>query len=161
MPKDKGIRLDPDRGINPRMTTCSQCGADTNELALLGNNDHVLECDHCRTKVLGTVKQKKCPRCKTYALRHVRRLDDFEKIPMGLCPPCDDKRKKSEEMVRQGGILWRCDACGAQGAIRAGHPLAEEVRKKLNIAPPHTAGVTFHKDSCPVCTPIDLGETHE
>lgn len=162
MPKEKGIRLDPDRGVNPRMTTCAQCGADTNDIALLGNNDHELKCGYCQAKVLGTAKQRKCPRCKQQALQHVRRLDDFEKIPLGLCPACTEKRKKTEEVVRQGGVFWRCAVCGSEGAIRAGHPLAEAVRKQLNIAPPHSAGVTFHKDSCPVCNPAsELGETHE
>ena len=153
MPKDKGIRIDPERGVNPRMTTCAQCGADTNELALLGTNDHELRCTHCDAAVLGTAKQVKCPRCHQHALKHVRRLGEFEKVSLGMCDPCKEKHRQSEDIARQGGILWRCVDCHSAGAIRAGHPLAEMVRKKTGIAPPHPAGINFDKDTCPVCGP--------
>ena len=153
MPKENGIRIDPERGVNPRMTTCTQCGAETSQLALLGTSDPELRCPKCEVSVLGTKGERKCPKCKQYTLVYVRRLGEYERIPMGLCTTCEEGRKKADEAVRAGGIYWKCDSCGSEGAIRAGHPLAEDVRKLKNIAPPNPVGIMFHGEQCPVCGP--------
>lgn len=148
----RGIRLDRERGVNPRMTLCRQCGGDTPELALLGTADHLHKCTSCGASVLGTVRQKKCSRCGASALVYVRRLGEMEKVPIGgLCDECKKKHEAADTMVKEGGIYWKCDICHSEGAIPKDHPMAVHVREKLNIQPPKPCGVSLVPEDCPVC----------
>ena len=153
MPKEDGIRIDPERGVNPRMTRCVQCGGDTMQIALLGDTDYEFECPACDIKVLGRKGQSRCPKCKKHILKRLRRLDEFEKIALGLCPTCEENRHLIDTAVRAGGIMWKCSDCHNTGAIVASHALAVAVREKMNIQPPHPCGVEFSNAGCPVCGP--------
>lgn len=150
---EPSITLSPDRGVNPRMTRCEGCGQDTPVLALLGDADYLHICRSCDKKILGKKNMRKCPLCGALALVADRRLDEYEKIPMGLCDACTAKNVEMGEVVKAGGVYWRCSDCGSTGAIRGEADLAKAVRERANIQAPDPVGVEFSKQDCPVCSP--------
>jgi rubrerythrin len=148
------ITLSKDRGINPRMSTCVRCGSDGTTLALIGDSDHLFDCRACGKKVLGKKRQRKCPGCGVKgSLAYDRRLGESEPIPMGLCQTCEDSDKELEEVVKEGGVYWKCADCDRSGALRAQSQLAQAVRKQLGVEAPNPAGCEFTKDDCPACGP--------
>jgi len=82
-----------------------------------------------------------------------RRLDDYEKIPMGLCDKCEANDVAMKKVVEEGGIYWKCSDCGSGGAIRCGSGLAQAVREQSGIKAPDPVGAEFSKNDCPVCGP--------
>ena len=152
---EPSIPLSKDRGLNARLTTCTHCGKDGRELALIGSGDYLHDCRTCGAKVLGTKQMRKCPSCKEVGSLYVdRRLEDNEKLPMGLCEECENKSKEAEEIVKAGGIYWKCSDCGSSGAIRAESGMAKAVRAHTGVAPPKPTGIEFSKEEhCPVCGP--------
>jgi len=153
------IRLHSKLGVNPRLTFCPQCGGETNELLLLGATNKVYRCTDpkCNTPHIGSPPKGFCQRCGR-AVKFERELDDWEKLPGSICDACQAKNKAVDEEVAKGGIYWRCKDCGSAGAIRAGHPLAEQVREQMNLQPPAPCGVELTKEpckglACPVCGP--------
>lgn len=156
---EPSITLSKDRGVNPRMTICVRCGKDTPTLALLGDGDYLHVCRSCNKTVLGKKGSRKCPACGAHALSMERRLDEYEKIPMGLCDECEAKDKEMHDVVKRGGVYWKCADCGSSGAIRAEAPLAKVVREQSGIKIPNPVGVEFSKNDCPVCgpSPVEQG----
>lgn len=159
MASEPDITLSRDRGVNPCMTSCTRCGEYTQTLVLIGNSDHLFECNSCHQKALGKPGQFKCPGCGVEgSLSYIRRLDEHEKIPMGLCEKCEASDKEQEDVVKEGGIYWKCADCNSSGAIRASAPLAKAVREQLGVEAPKPAGCEFTKDDCPVCGPNAVGQ---
>jgi predicted RNA-binding Zn-ribbon protein involved in translation (DUF1610 family) len=64
-----------------------------------------------------------CPRCgETTGVALDRRLrDTFEdgKLYAGdLCPKCQNEVKEISQIARNGGLAFKCEECGIEGAIR-------------------------------------------
>lgn len=147
------MRLHKEHGVNPRLTFCPQCGGEGNELVLLGAHDSLYRCirEECGAAHIGRPEGGSCAKCGA-TVRLERKIGQHERIPGGICDACQEKNRQVEEEVARGGIHWRCADCGAAGAIRAGHPLAEAVRAQMGIAAPNACGVEFTRvEGCPAC----------
>ena len=149
MPRD--LPLHKDKGVNPRVTCCSNCGKDVG-LVLLGAHDRMYEC-RCGAKLIGT---KKCPHCNaTGHCNDLGPVPEHEKLGIELCDDCEKAIKACNEEVKKGGVFWRCTLCGASGAFSAGSEIAPAIREKMGVEPPKACGVEYN-DNCPVC--IKKGE---
>lgn len=141
------LTLHKEKGVNPRMTTCRQCGKDVG-LVLLGVQDFCTTCPRCDVKLIGGGK---CPHCNEYGTDR-KPIGEHEKIPIEICNDCKKKNEECDEVVKSGGIYWRCVDCGSAGALKACSELAQAVREKLNILAPDPCGIEFSKEcNCPVC----------
>lgn len=156
------LRLHKTKGVNPRLTCCRNCGKDVG-VALLGASESVFKCSRCDMKSIGGrprknrpghLGERQCPGCGAHD-SYVRDgvVGEYDKIPDGLCTECEETEAACAEVVREGGIFWKCSKCGSAGAIRASAPLAAMVREQMDIAAPDPVGVDFEGDSnCPVCS---------
>jgi hypothetical protein len=145
------IRLHPEKGLNPRMSCCAQCGKDVG-VVLLGAYDSLYKCRNCQRPHVGPPTGP----CRCGAPRHRverdRKIGEDEKLPVELCDECTAHREALEAHVRAGGIFWNCEDCSNSGVIKETSQLARQVRTHLGIDAPALCGVTFTKDNCPVCT---------
>lgn len=109
-----------------------------------------MTCPSCNTVNYGSSTREDCGRCGLSLARgEVREIDEWEKIPAGLCKECEEKQKACDKMVKEGGIYFRCKKCGSEGSITAEHELSKAVRKKMNIPIPGKVGVEL--EDCPSC----------
>lgn len=163
------IHLDKEKGVNPRLSICRNCGKDVG-VVLFGSADKIYKCSSCGARCYGgrprqesyLNRREECPFCKSVGTYDFERnIDDAEKIPIELCDDCRKKLDEVAEEVRKGGIHWKCKDCGSAGAIKAGHPMAEAVRAHAKITAPDPVGVEFNKTDCPLCTGAVKGETNE
>ena len=138
------ITLHPTLGVNARLTVCSNCGDDGNELILLGNQNFVMTCQDCGMLHVG--KFRDCQRCGSGSLQH-RLLEEGEKIPAGLCVKCKALKKRSTKEVRKGGIYGQCLECNAGMVFKRGSQIAKATRKASGIKPPKPVGIEFTKCS--------------
>jgi len=136
------ITLDPKLGVNPHLTYCPRCGGDGRELMLIGNRKNKITCPSCGTVNFGSRPSENCGKCKTN-LRggKVDRIEDNERLPGGLCEACEQEVMEHKRLVEEGGVYFKCSECGIEGVIRAEAPLAQEVRKEMNIPAPAPCGV--------------------
>lgn len=143
------MRLHKDKGLNPRIGVCECCGKDISVI-MMGAHDKMYECRNCGTKLVG---RRDCPKCKTHIdPKPLGIFPERGKIPNGLCEQCEADVVMQNEVVKAGGIYWKCENCGRHGAIRAGHPLSKQIRNQMKIKAPNPVGVKFDKHTCPVCT---------
>lgn len=155
MKEDRSITLHPTKGLNPHMTTCPRCRKETDEIALLGINDKVIECPGCGTQIFGYANtKKKCPKCKSnLAGGKVRELGEYESIPgVELCDECKKEEETFLAEVERGGIYWRCSDCKSHGVIMAESNVAKHVREKTGVKAPDLIGIEFSKNDCPECS---------
>jgi hypothetical protein len=137
------ITLHPDKGVNPRITTCHSCGVDVG-VALIGVHERVYRCKSCNATLLGT-RVCKCGSLGAYT----RNLEEHEKLPIETCDKCAARMQEAADEVAKGGVFWRCTKCNSDGAVRAESDLAKNVRKQMNIHAPDPCGLEV--ESCPVC----------
>jgi len=142
--------LHPKKCSNPRLGTCQNCGKDIG-VVLLGIHEKIYKCNRCDMNHIGGMP-KSCQCGEKHDFRYVRNIGEHEKISMGICDDCKKKENDAKEMVKNGGIYFKCKICGSEGAIRPNHPLAVEVRNKLNIQKPNPCGVRLDENTCPVCS---------
>lgn len=152
--------LHPTLGVNPHVTKCRRCGADTG-LALLGIKNWRAKCRHCGVTVfglgqrvaLGSATGEPCPRCKEKAgYIDGEQMLEGEPVPDSeQCKECEAELASWREVVAAGGVYWKCGA-GHQGVIRPG-ALAAEVRERSGVPAPDPCGVAFTKEECPQCNP--------
>lgn len=146
------IKLDKDKGVNPRLGMCPQCGKDNGEILLLGDRGFKDTCHHCGMVHYGGASDGKCRKCGSRINKATdrKRLEDSEKIPGSLCVTCREQRDELKKIVEAGGVFWRCMDCGSSGVIKKSE-YADAVRKQLGIEAPKPCGVEFGKDDCPAC----------
>jgi len=150
------MKLHPDKGLNPRLTVCTQCGADVG-LALLGEHNIKYTCPKCGCVHFGPPDHHKCGKCEEPFSRVWKKeeIGENEKLPGGLCDACRKQADLMKEVVAEGGIYWKCTVCGSNGAIKSSSSLCAMVREKMGIAPPAPCGIEFHgaeEGRCPVCS---------
>lgn len=157
------IELDREKGVNPRVTICVDCGKDVG-VALLGRHDGLYKCRDCGGLSVGGKPHKnrpghlgfsECPKCGAHdSYEWVGKIPEHEKLPIERCDECAAKQKAADDEVKAGGVYWKCEDCQSRGAIRAEAPLSKAVREKTGISPPDPVGVQFSKDhDCPACGP--------
>lgn len=154
------ITLHPKLGVNPRLTFCPRCGGDARELMLIGANDSVYQCRVCHLTHYGRPdKGRDCVNEKCHGqFEFVRKLDDHEKLPGGLCEKCEAEDNTFKAIVAEGGIYWQCEKDKRhRGVLRATAELSGKVRTKLGVAAPQPCGIAFTGDECPACHPEVIG----
>lgn len=156
MKAEDSIMLDPERGLNPGLTCCPRCGGEGNEIALVGLAK-LWKCGRCGAVHVEQGKRppRKCQKCGHGLFSFVEDFDGWKHKVAGSepCGRCKKELAKFIEIVKAGGVFWRCKDCGAEGVIRAGE-FAELVRKKTEIEAPELCGVEFDKNDCPSCGPL-------
>jgi hypothetical protein len=144
------LMLHKEKGVNPRLTCCRNCGKDVG-VALLGINEGIYECNICKVNHIGYPSGGRCPKCAT-SVTKTGTVGEHDKLPIELCDDCEAKEKASADAVRDGGIYWKCSKCHSSGAILKRAPLAQMVREQMNIAAPNPCGIDFEGGiNCPVC----------
>lgn len=154
------IRISEKYGLNAALTVCKRCGKDTNEIALLGKAFEY-ECGFCHKLALGR-PQGACPHCNHSDWIRKGEFDGRnKKVLGGLCSECLALEELTAEMVKEGGIYWKCDDCHCEGAIGKEHSLSKMVREYAGIAAPDPCGVEFTKKDCPSCGPQEKKDDGE
>jgi DNA-directed RNA polymerase subunit RPC12/RpoP len=143
------ITLHPKKGLNVHLGVCPRCG-EGNEVVLLGIRNKKIVCPNCDAVNYGSTRMEACGRCKEPLLNgKAEEIEEWEKIPTGLCAKCGEKQKACDKMVAEGGVYFRCKKCGSRGSIKGDHELAKAVREKMKIPTPGKVGVEL--DGCPGC----------
>lgn len=144
------LPLHPEKGVNPRVTCCRNCGKDVG-VVLLGAHDGIYKCSDCGQMFIGPPDRRHPCKINHHSIQRTGKVEEHEKLPIEVCEECMQKEKECDQVVKEGGVYWKCEDCGSGGAIKASAPLAQAVRKQMNIDPPNPVGVTFTKDDCPSC----------
>ena len=150
------IPLSKEHGIRPVLMYCPGCGKESGEIALVGDG-RVYTCRACRRKVATYTRPDKCPACRDGGPFDVSEYDESVKLYGGLCDECQKREDELNEIVKSGGVSWRCSDCGSCGVVKPGE-FASEVRKHLGVEPPEKCGVEFTRTGtppCPVCSSVD------
>lgn len=173
------IPLHPERGLNPHLTVCPQCGQDGNEIMLIGSRENVMQCAACKVTIFGHRASEPCPKCKDRGPHSlIRKIEEHEKLPGSICDACRKERDEHRREVRAGGVYFKCSDCGVTGVIKGSSDFAKHVREthqrqhsaKLEhglvegwyTKPIHNVGndlvylecgVELSKAECPRCTP--------
>lgn len=146
------MKLHPTKGLNPHLTYCPRCGGIGPELILLGLHDYTIECNECDTVNIGG--GAKCGQCGARPLLGERReIGEHDRLPGSLCGPCEAESKQYDEIVKAGGVYWKCADCKRSGVIKADAEFARAARSEHNIEAPLPLGVLFTKNNCPSCGP--------
>jgi len=155
------IHLHPDKGLNPRMTSCRNCGKDIG-LVLLGIYEYKRICNNCGTINYGISSNSPCGKCGHRDFSSPIKIEDHEKIPCELCDECGKRLDDAEKAVREGGVHWRCKKCKSEGAVKHSE-YAMEIRKATqdrekddkNYTEPDSEGkwlpCGIEWENCPVC----------
>ena len=168
------IPLHPEKGVNPRLTFCPNCGGEGREIMLIGNREKVYKCAFCHVTIFGHRQSEPCPKCKDLGPHEfVRKIEDEERLPGGLCEACEKEKNEHDAVVAAGGIHFKCASCKITGVIKASSELAKTVRehhqkqgqnlvKGWFTEPIHTkgnslvympCGVEMNSENCPKCRP--------
>jgi hypothetical protein len=170
------LDVNSDNPLGVMMTTCPVCGGTGEELVLAGKSN-VYQCS-CGRKIIayaGQAHRVSCPCGNTYR-RHRGQFTKLHKLDTswsskdkvlasGPCNKCEQEAKEKMEQckaeVARGGIFWACSVCKSEGALKAEHPLAVDVRAKMiksgDIKPPvdgkhQPCGIDLGKfNLCPIC----------
>ena len=145
------IPLHPEKGVNPRVIVCANCGTSTG-IAMMGRRDKVWKCLSCNLHHIGGKPETGKCHCGADNFEDKGSLPDNAQIPCDLCDDCMAKEQACVEEVEKGGVYWRCLDCKSTGAIKAEAATAKEVRKAHGIPSPAPCGVEVTKDDCPVCS---------
>lgn len=144
------ITLHPEKGVNPKMTYCPQCKGEGRSLILLGNQDKLYQC-RCGQNFIGR-PDRDCPGCGAHwrEVMFLRNIEEHEKLPdTEPCEACQELNRQTAKMVAEGGVYFRCEKCGSEGAVRPDHPLSIKTREVAGVEPPLACGVKL--DECPQC----------
>lgn len=143
------MELHKQKGLNPRMGICPNCGKDNGEIILLGARTRKRECRNCGTVNYGSRPSDMCGRCSSLLDdATMTEIDENERIPGSLCARCKTEKQEMKEEVEAGGVYWKCK-CGATGVIKRDSEIAKQVREASKIAAPGLVG--YQSDACHNC----------
>ncbi len=152
----RDITLSKKYGMNPALTLCPRCKKNTTGVILPGAAS-LFECSQGH-KIVGR-REGKCTLCgdPSENWRLLERGIEASKHPIvgtELCDGCKAELAEYEEIVRSGGVYWRCKDCGSSGVIKPNSTFCQMVRNQAGIQAPDPIGVEFSKEhDCPVCGP--------
>ncbi len=139
-----------ERGLDPHLTSCPVCTGDAEELTIgevvkyFGKeSDQLLGYGHPGGVLAELLIQKEVP-------YRVEPVSGAERVPAsGPCPDCAadilHQNLEFEDVVKGGGIHWRCEACHSYGVIVEGDSrgFSAAVRRGAGVLPPNQIRVTF------------------
>ena len=119
-------------------------------------------CPTCKTVFSGFTNERdivtsECLVCgASLFAAEVEDLGDEEKVNIP-CLRCLTTLLKYEEVIAEGGVFWRCSACGSFGAFPKDDPRAKAARLRVGIKFPEPCVIHFQaKDkACPRCSESD------
>lgn len=141
------MKLHPKKGLNPHMLLCERCG-EAYGIAVIGNEDKIYQCESCEVFYLAA-RSKKCPGCGKRSGRFVKELHDYEPIVNGLCKNCEEELKHLTDLVREGGLFFKCENCGSEGVIKPSDT-TKELKRNCGYSESEPLGVTIPE--CPNCS---------
>jgi hypothetical protein len=158
---NRSIPVSEKHGINPALVKCQYCGKNTDEIVLVGRG-YAYKCLQCGVSTISYSAPSKCDSCggSTF-LRANEEFDGSRGIVCGTCDECSEKIQQDKAtmsaVVEAGGVYWKCEVCGASGAIKAS-AFARQVRKAAKVPVPKPCEVTLdhtHEPKCPVFSPLE------
>lgn len=76
-------------------------------------------------------KLKRCARCQDEFYIYGRRAKSVNaRIAKNLCPRCNEKLHQEGEILRAGGVMYKCNTCNEFGAL----PLNDETKSFIERA---------------------------
>ena len=144
-----GIPLHKTRGIDPHLFKCPKCGKHTNEIGI-GATTVVHEIGDPST-VIGIYNTgervsflKHNPKAANYPTRDAYDGEVFTSNT--LCDDCTAEYNSTvADVMKAGGIHWRCKECGRIGLILGDSPIAIETRLRHKVVPPKPIGIEFDR----------------
>jgi len=141
----------------PTSTFCLRCGQGITGLP--NNKIKKCRCPECGTIHYGLPdkigRARACGSCeriydKTWK---VMAWEDWECMPSkDPCPACKEELTMMANVVKQGGIYWRCNKCHHSGVVGADSELSKKVRLTSKTPAPDPVGIDFDPEQCPVCS---------
>ena len=133
-------------------THCPYCKNDMPEVVYVRDNKHKHKCLHCGYSFLLSIeKGASRPMCLSVNIEYKGVVGVDDKVPsFSICDNCH--QIKFRDLVRSGGIYWKCGDCGGKGAYSPMHPLAAEIREEAGVMPPREVGIDFTIENCPLCS---------
>lgn len=140
------IPLDKERGIDPHLCKCINCGGDSNSLTVgvirkgEDENGVIHYANRGQTDKHNAMLRNKG---LSEVLQWETVTDTTERIPMGLCTKCEEQEKLFKEELEKGGIFFRCKQCEKHGMIIGSHQLSIDIREHSGIKAPDPVGTEF------------------
>jgi len=131
---------------------CNYCGKILERTIEIKDGENIKhQCPKCGIFIVAETGRKECYKCGT-ELTEIGKIDDLEKIGT-ICQNCQERVakqiKEHSEIVKEGGIYFRCLKCKTNGVIRPHNKLCQEVREKLGAPIPEACGIEI--ESCYNC----------
>lgn len=146
------IPLEPgDNPLHPRLTTCPICGDEGTGLVIGAIRKVELNGKWYYAQVGSAHKVKKeligAGLMHYGESLHWEKLEENEKVPDSEpCKKCQDQISIEHEVIKAGGIYFKCSKCGIHGVIKAGADVSKGVREHSGIKAPNPVGIDF--DGC-------------
>lgn len=153
---DKGLS---EGRIAGHLIVCPRCGGESDKPIRRGKNDTIYRCFDCNREFIGSPPSKvhhlkKCPVCDTFNNKVIEEHEvRGELLNTHICSKCEEEiaeLAEFSEVVKAGGVYWRCNDCNNYGVILP-NDFAKKVREEHGIFAPNPTGVIFTKENCPVC----------
>ena len=139
------IPLTKNGGLTPHMCKCPNCGADTDEITIgaiiMGIDSNSNE--HFTQKGKGRQYNKDNSLVLDWTELDP---DDNRRIPMSLCEDCEKEINMQIQLVKEGGLLFKCDECNATGVIKSSE-FTIQLKKDQGIPFDKPLGIAFHNCS--------------
>lgn len=117
---DHSIPIHPDRALDPHLCVCPHCGKENGEIAV--GHTFVGKTPTGQKVYFARGRRRRVETELRVQLMDVREVREHEKIPGSPCDECREamnaERALFSEAMRQGGVAFRCSACGLGGVIR-------------------------------------------
>lgn len=140
------IPLHKDRGLDPHLTYCQRCGGDVEELTI-GEVKEITLPDGRKTYVNRGKVHKVCKKLgySPYECT-IRNIEDHERLPASQpCNKCQKELETFDNIVKEGGVYFKCTEWGSTGVIKADTEFAKAVRKTSKVEAPDPIGIEFTK----------------
>ena len=150
------IPIHPTKGLDPRLTYCRRCKCKTNE-RIVGDNRLMTATDG-QTAIApkGQTTQIAKKLGWTPGSYTVKEVPPGRLPATELCDSCNEELAQFDEIVKAGGVHWRCLDCGLSGTIGKSD-YADMLRDYMEIKPPVPCGVEF--ETCK--EHLDAGIAHD
>ena len=131
---------------------CNYCGKilDT-EVEIKDGEDFKYQCSKCGIFILGSAGAKECYSCGGEMIE-LGKISDTETIGI-ICQECqkriDKQMEEHKQIVKDGGIYFRCLKCKTRGVIKPNNKICQETRERLEVDISEPCGIEI--DSCFNC----------
>lgn len=141
------IPIDKERGLDPHMCVCVNCGKNTGLTigVILKAKDAEGNTHYCNrgettkyNKSLTKAGIDKVTGWETIT-------DSWEKVPIGFCEKCAKVMELLYHEAKNGGVMFKCSECNIEGVFKANSEAALEIRKNCNKTKKEVIGITLDK----------------